>query len=47
MMKNSVKPNLTVITLSTTDIVCTSANRPEIDNGVPGKENLTKVVSLF
>lgn len=46
-MRKYVKPNLTIISLAATDVLCTSIDIPEIDNTVPGQENDTPVVSLF
>lgn len=45
-MRKYVNPNLTIISLSATDALCTSGS-PTIDNDVPGQENDTPVVSIF
>ena len=47
MMRNYVNPNLTIISLSVTDVLCTSGILPEINNEVPGLENDTPAVSIF
>ena len=46
-MRKYVNPDLTVITLSVTDVLRTSASLPSIDNNAPGRENHTPVVPLF
>ena len=47
MMRKYVNPNLTVISLSATDILCESTSLPEIDNKEPENENNTPAVSIF
>lgn len=47
MMRKYVNPNLTILSLSATDVLCTSGILPEIDNEVPGKENDTPPVSIL
>ena len=46
-MKKYVNPNLTIISLAATDVLCTSVTFPTIDNEVPGQENDTPAVSMF
>ena len=47
MMRKYVNPNLTVIALSETDVLCASSPMPSIDNNVPGRENETPVLPVF
>ena len=46
-MRKYVDPNLTIISLAATDVLCASATSPIVNNEVPGQENDTPTVSLF
>ena len=46
-MKKYVNPNVTIISLSATDVLCSSGIFPEIDNQAPGYENDTPVLPIL
>lgn len=46
-MRKYVNPNLTIISLAATDVLCTSVTSPTINNEVPGQEDDTPAVSVF